>query len=162
VHLGIEEILREKSATPRDHSPRLSLHLHRPSLNDVLVALCNVDPRYTWSKDGATINVYPKSRASDPADFLNSQIERIRVADVPDPGQALTPLSQLFPGVVGYMQTGGDITYAAPWTATFERLSVRQFINRIAEHMGPSGSWFWQGGRDAQFFTFVRGGFNTH
>jgi len=161
MHLGVEEILRARLATPRDRTVRFALHLEHKKVRDILDALCQNDPRYTWAADGSTINIYPKAHTTDSSYFLNFMIERIRLTNVPDPDQALTPLSELFPGVVGYMQTGGDNTYEAPWTVTFGHLTVRQFANRIAEHAGSQTSWVWQGGKDAQVFTFVRGGFHT-
>ena len=116
-------------------------------MRNILNALCAADPRYAWSIEGATIDIYPKNQIGDKADFLNFQIERIRLEEVPDPDQALTPLDKIFPGIVGYMQIGGDNRYAEPWTITFEHLTVRQFANRIAEHMGSNTSWTWQGGK---------------
>jgi hypothetical protein len=44
---------------------------------------------------------------------------------------------------------------------SFEHLAVRQFVNRLAEHMGSQSSWIWQGGRDERMFTFQKGGFQA-
>jgi hypothetical protein len=94
---------------------------------------------------------------------LNLRIDKIIVNGIPDPDQALTPLSKLFPEQqVGYAGSGlGENTYAEPWTAVFDHLTVRQFIDRIAEHMGPRTSWVWQGGKNERMFTFLKGGFHT-
>ena len=43
----------------------------------------------------------------------------------------------------------------------FEHLTVRQFINRMAERMGTQTSWVWQGGKDERMLTFLKGGFHT-
>lgn len=162
LHLGIEEILRERLQSPLDRSVRFSVVLEHKSVRDILNALCAYDARYTWSTDGQTINVYPQARVSDSTDLLNFRIERIELAEIPDPDQALTPLSKLFPGEeIGYMQLGGEAAYDAPWTVTFENLTARQFMNRIAEHIGPRTIWRWQGGKDARVFGFARGGFET-
>jgi hypothetical protein len=161
LHLGIEEVLRERFATPLDRSVRFSLHLEHKKVRDILDALCESDSRYAWSVEGSTIHVYPKDRVGDKTDFLNFEIERIELADVPDPDQALSPLNKLFPGVVGYWELGGSNRYDSPWTVTFVHLTVRQFADRIAEHVGPDTSWVWQGGKDAQVFSFIRGGFHT-
>jgi hypothetical protein len=81
---------------------------------------------------------------------------------IQDPDQALTVLSRQYPDEqVGYMQAGGNISYTEAWTVSFEGLTVRQFVNRLAEHIGPESSWVWQGGRDERMFTFNRGGFQT-
>jgi len=55
----------------------------------------------------------------------------------------------------------GDTSYAEPWSTVLERLTERQFINRIAEHMGNNTVWVWQGGKDERMFTFFRRGFHT-
>jgi hypothetical protein len=161
LHLGIEQALRERLADAADRNVRIfSVRLERKTVRDILDALCKFDPRYQWSTDGQTIDVYPVSRARDASDLLNFRIGQIKLAGIPDPGQALTPLSKQFPGEqVGYMGVGGDSSYREGWTVTFEHVSVRQFIDRITEHMGPASAWVWQGGKDARMFTFIKGGF---
>jgi hypothetical protein len=94
---------------------------------------------------------------------LNLRIPRIAVNGIVNPDQALTPLSKLFPQQqVGYFGPGlGDNTYAKAWTTALENLTVRQFINRIAEHMGPQTVWVWEGGEGERMFTFFKGGFRS-
>jgi hypothetical protein len=162
LHLGIEESLRERLQSPRDRSVKFTLVLEHRTVREILNALCDSDARYMWSTDGASINVYPRTRAGDPTDLLNFRIERIDLTDIPDPFEALTPLSKLFPEKqVGYMQVGGDPSYADAWTVTFEHLTVRELINRLAEHIGPRTSWTWQGGKDGRMFAFFNGGFHS-
>lgn len=164
LHLGFEEIIRGRiQDDPKSLSSHFSLHLQGKTVRQVLDALCDSDARYTWSHDGNSVNIYPKGAEGDRVYLLNLQIERMAFKDIPDPDQALTPLSQLFPEQqVGYFGPGlGDNTYAEPWTAVFEHLTVRQFINRIAEHMGPRTSWVWEGGEQERMFVFLKGGFNT-
>ena len=164
LHLGFEEIIRDDiQDDARALSTHFSLHLENKSVRQILDALCQSDPRYTWSEDAASINVYPRAAKQDPSYLLNLRIDPIAVADIPDPDQALTPLSKLFPEQqVGYFGPGlGDNTYSESWTAVFEHLTVRQFINRIAEHLGSRNSWVWGGGRQERMFTFLKGGFQT-
>lgn len=164
LHLGFEEIIRDDiQDDARALSTHFSLHLENKSVRQILDALCQSDPRYTWSEDAASINVYPRAAKQDPSYLLNLRIDPIAVADIPDPDQALTPLSKLFPEQqVGYFGPGlGDNTYSESWTAVFEHLTVRQFINRIAEHLGSRNSWVWGGGRQERMFTFLKGGFRT-
>jgi hypothetical protein len=164
LHLGFEEIIRNKiQDDPRASGAHFSLHLRDKTVREILNELCKSDARYSWSEDGATINVYPRATAGDSSYLLNLTIEKIDINDVPDPDQALTPLSKYFPKQqVGYAGSilGGN-AYAEPWTTGFERLTVRQFINRIAEHIGPRTSWVWQGGKDERMFTFLKGGFHS-
>ena len=161
--IGVEEIPRGSiRQDPRTNAVHFSVRLENKTVRDVLNALCDSDPHYTWSADGASINVYPKAEAADRSYFPNLIIDRIVLDAVPDPDQALTPLSKLFPEVqVGYIQMGGENTYAKPWTVTFERVTVRQFVNRIAEHIGAQTSWIWQGDQREKMFTFLRGGMGT-
>ncbi|HVT91425.1 MAG TPA: hypothetical protein VHD76_01170 [Bryobacteraceae bacterium] len=162
LHLGFEEVLRERFGTPRDRSVRFSLHLENRKILDILDALCAADPRYGWSVDGSTINVFTKARAQDKTDLLNFWIRQIRLIGVPDPDQALTPLTKLFPQTqIGYMELGGRNAYSEPWTVTFNNLTVRQFANRIAGHMGARTAWIWQGGKDGRAFSFIRGGYHA-
>ena len=164
LHLGFEEIIRGRiQDDPRGLSAHFSLHLENKHVREILDALCESDARYTWSEEGNSINVYPRTTKNDPSYLFNLRIDRIVVTDIPDPDQGLTPLSKLFPGQqVGYLCPGlGDNAYTKPWTAVFEGVTVRQFINRIAEHMGPRTSWVWAGGHGERMFTFLKGGFNT-
>jgi hypothetical protein len=164
LHLGFEEIIRERiQDDPRVQSPHFSLHLRGKTVREVLDTLCSSDARYTWSEDGATIDIYPRATADDPPYLLNLWIDKLVVSGVPDPDQALTPLSKRFPGQqVGYFGSGlGDNTYAAPWTVVFEGLTVRQFISRIAEHRGTRTSWVWEGGKNERMFTFLKDGFHA-
>lgn len=164
LHLGFEEIIRGKiQEDPRALSVHFSLHLANKSVRQVLDALCESDARYAWSEDAASVNVYPRAARPDPSYLLNLRIDHIAVNSIPDPDQGLTPLSKLFIGQqIGYFGPGlGDNSYPEPWTTTFEHLTVRQFINRMAEHMGEQTSWVWQGGRDERMFTFLKGGFHS-
>lgn len=164
LHLGFEEIIRDKiQDDPRAAGPHFRLHLQNATVRTILDQLCRSDGRYLWSQDGDTIDVYPKGTDADSSYLLGLQIRTIELTDTPDPNQALTPLSRQFPTQqIGYAGPAlGDNAYSRPWTTTFENLTVRQFINRIAEHMGSQTSWVWQGGSQERMFTFLKGGFHT-
>jgi hypothetical protein len=164
LHLGFEEVIRDRiQDDPRSLSPHFSLHLEGKTVREILDALCKSDPHYTWSEDEGSIKVYPQATKENSAYLFNLRIDRIVVSDIPDPNQGLTPLSKLFPEQqIGYFGSGlGDNRYLEPWTSVFEHLTVRQFINRIAEHMGPQTSWVWEGGRGERGFIFLKGGFNA-
>jgi hypothetical protein len=160
--LGIEEILRENiNDNPRTQNPHFSLHLENKTVREILDALCDSDARYMWTTDGLSISIYPRATVGNATYLLNQELERINLINVPDPDEALTPLAKLLPDEqVGY--TGfGDVQYAKPWTATFEHLTVRQLINRLAEHLGPRSAWIWQGSKRERMFAFQRGGFRS-
>jgi hypothetical protein len=162
LHLGFEEIIRGNiNDDRRTLNPRFSLHLEDSTVRGILDALCASDTRYTWSTDGLSINIYPTGEG--PAYLLNLMLDRISLSEVPDPDQALTALSRLLPSEqIGYFGPGlGDNQYAQPWTVSFDRITVRQFNNRLAEHMGPRTSWVWAGSPDERMFTFVKGAFKA-
>jgi len=158
LHIGFEEIIRDKiQDDPSTKNPHFSIHLENQTLRTILNALCSSDARYTWSTDGLSINVYPRATVGNSSYFFNRKLESISLTDIPDPGQALTPLSRQLPDEqVGYSQLGGDISYAKPWSVVLEHVTVRQFANRITEHIGARTSWVWQGGIDERMFTFRR------
>jgi hypothetical protein len=163
LNLGVEQVIRDKySDSPTD--VRFSLRLSNASVKVILDTLCAYDGRYTWSTDGDTVNVYPRSVVGDSKYFLNRQLDHITMKDIPDPDEALTPLDRQLPPPrepFGYIQMGGDISYTEPWTVTFEHITVRQFINKVAEHLGRESVWVFQGSGNDRLFTFQRGGLNT-
>jgi hypothetical protein len=164
LNLGIEKVLREKYSDASSRDVRFSLKLSNLSVQEILNSLCAYDGRYTWSTDGNSVNIYPRSVIGDESYFLNRQIDRIAMKDVPDPDEALTPLDRQLPPPrepFGYIQMGGEISYAEPWTVIFEHLTVRQFVNRVTEHLGHQSVWIFQGSGNERLFTFQRGGLTT-
>lgn len=160
LHLGIEQILRNKPSDSEDRSIRFSLHLKNKTVRNILYALCLKDPRYTWSTDGVSIDIYPRSIVGDRSYLLNLEIQQISLTNISDPDRVFLPLHKMFPREeIGYFQLGGDISYAQPWTVSFNPLTVRQLINRVAEHIGPRSSWIFHGSRDDRMFTFQKGAF---
>jgi hypothetical protein len=161
LHLGIEEILRARWSDLPIPPLKFSLTLQNATVREILNALCERDIRYQWSAEGATINVIPRDSVRNTAFFLNQKIPQIELSDVPDPYQALAPLARLLPEEqLGYAGVGGDSSYAQTWTARFEDVAVRQFINRISEHIGPRGGWILSGAKDQRFFFFFQFGFH--
>jgi hypothetical protein len=160
LHLGIEEILRARWSDVPDPPIKFSLKLQNATVRGILDALCERDSRYQWSPDGATINVFPRDTLRDATFFLNKRIPQLELSDVPNPEQALTPLARLLPDEqLGYAGVGGDSSYAQTWTKEFEEVTVRQFVNRISEHIGPRGGWILNGSKEQRFFFFFQFGF---
>lgn len=160
LHIGLEEVLRSKLQDPRDRSVQFSASLDHRTVRQILDGLCKLDSRYTWSSEGQSINVYPRATIGDESYLLNLTLNAIALDEIPDPQQGLTPLARLLPGQqIGYAQIGGDSDYTKAWSAVFNHLTVRQFINRLAEHMSPRTAWIWQGGKDSRMFGFFKNGF---
>jgi hypothetical protein len=162
LHLGIEEIIQDKSSEPPDRSIRFSLSLHDVTVRDIIDTLCKSDRRYIWSSDGSSVNVYPRESVGNSSYLLNRELDSIALKNINGPSDALTPLMKLVPGEqLGYAGIGMGINndYPERWSAVFKKLTVRQLMNRISEHNGPRGGWIWSGSRDQRFFAFFERGF---
>lgn len=160
LHMGFEEILRAPDSTNKN--VRFSIDLQNASVEDILNTLCQFDARYTWSVDGASINIYPRVTADEATYLLNLVIDKIQLTNIPDPDKVFPPLHERLPKEqLAYAQLGGDISYETPWTTRFEHVTVRQLMNRVAEHLGPRSSWILRGATTERVFTFQRGEFHV-
>jgi hypothetical protein len=160
LHLGIEEIIRDKFSEPTDRSIRFSLNLHDVTVRDILETLCKSDDRYTWSTDGSSVNVYPRQIVGNSSYLLNRELDSIALKNINGPSDALTPLVKLLPDEqLGYAGITVNNDYAEPWNAVFNHLTVRQLMNRLSEHNGPRGGWIWTGSTGQRFFAYFERGF---
>lgn len=161
LQLGVEEVLRDKVQDPPPQGPRFSLLLHNNTVREILDVLCSYDNRYMWSQDGRTINIYPKATVDDKSYLLNRSLQYITVTAILNPEAGLTFLDKQLPPPreqLAYAGAGGDSSYNDPWTHAFEGLKVRQFINRLSEHMGSHTTWVFYGAKQERLFTFRKGG----
>jgi len=162
--LGFEEVLRERFADPTTRDPHFDLELKNKTVREVLNALCLRDPRYTWSVDGSTINVYPRATVEDTSYLLNRRLVKFELNEITGVDQGLLAIVHQLPPPeeqVAHVQMGGDSSYPPePWKASFQNLSVRQAINQLVAHMGPRACWVFHGSRDFRSFTFLRSGFH--
>lgn len=156
-HIGLEEILVDHWGDLQQ--VQFSVQLNDVSVKEVLDTLCRYDSRYTWSLDGATVDVYPRATTDDPNYLPNRKISKIVVTELQDPYQVFGPLQKLLPSgeQLGYMGIGGDTSYPQPWTTELHDITVRQLMNRAAEHMGPRSSWIFHGSKQNRFFGFHKG-----
>jgi hypothetical protein len=163
LHLGLEEVLRDKVSDATVRGPHFSFSIRNATARVIVDHLCKYDDRYTWSIDGTTINIYPKETTGDASYLLNRQLDRITVTEIPDPAEGLTFLDRQLPPPreqLAYAQAGGNFAYSAPWSEAFNSVTVRQYINRLSEHMGPHTSWVFYGSKQERLFTFLKGGFH--
>jgi hypothetical protein len=115
LHLGIEEIIQDKSSELPDRSIRFSLSLHDVTVRDIIDTLCKSDRRYTWSVDGSSLNVYPRETVGNPSYLLNRELDSIALKNINGPSDALTPLMKLVPGEqLGYAGIGMGINNDYP------------------------------------------------
>jgi hypothetical protein len=160
LHLGFEEVLQDATSPS---PPRFSLSLKNSTIRQILDALCAHDTRYTWRQDGATLNIFPKEISGSDSYLLNRKLERITVTTISSPEAALAFLDRQLPPPreqLAYAGAGGDSHYSAPWTQSYDDITVRQFINRVSEHMASHTSWVFYGSKQERLFTFRKGGFH--
>lgn len=164
LHLSVEEILKERSLQQvDDHQSRFSIHVKGKSVRQILDLLCSSDGRYVWTQNGNTINVYPVATRDDPSYLMNLRLRRILVTDLTSPEGGLAFLDKQLPvprQQLGYASGGGNSSYLKPWTQSWRDITVRQFINRLSEHMGDRTSWVLYGAKNERYFTFEEGGFH--
>jgi hypothetical protein len=159
---GFERVLKQKLSGPDVPDPQLTLHIQNQSIRGILDALCKADPRYTWSVDGAMVDVFPRDVVGDSTYLLNRHLSGFDLKNATDVQNGLLAIvRQLPPPVeqIAQAQAGGDDPYPPrPWNITLENVTVRQVINRLAEHGGPYGIWIFGGSKEFRAFGF----FNTH
>lgn len=159
---GFEHTLKKKITDPEVPEPHLNLELENKTVRQILEALCRSDPRFTWSMDGLTVNVYPRATIDNPSYLLNRKLPIFDLNNATDPDDGLFAIVHELPPPaeqIANAQVGGADTYPPqPWTVTFRDLTVRQVVNRLALHGGPCGIWIFGGAEDFRSFGF----FNTY
>ena len=154
LHLGFEEVLRADWADA-PVQVEFSMSMEDKTVREILDALCERDSRYAWSVDGSTVNIYPRNDHTEPEFLLNQELRHIEFMNVDDAYSALTPLARILPKEqIGYAGVGGSPDFSKPWSGKFDNLTVRQYVNRIAEHLGTHGGWMLSGAKDQRFFFF--------
>ena len=162
--MGFEHELKSKQTDPPIQDPRLTLHLTATTVREALDAMCHADGRYTWSTDGAFVNVYPIKTITDASYLMNRRLTKLDLKDLTDTQQGLLAIVNQLPPPkeqVAIAQIGvGDDSYPPePWTTSYENLTVRQAINRLVRHMGERSSWAFTGSADFRAFAFDKRGF---
>jgi hypothetical protein len=159
---GFEKVLKETLTSPDIPDPSFSLQLKGKTVREVIDALCQADPRFTWSMDGPTVNVFPRAVTSDGSYLLNRRLDRFELKNATDVNEGLFAIPRQLPPPfeqVANAQLGGADPYPPePWTVTYYSLTVRQVVNRLALHGGPCAVWIFGGARDFRSFGF----FNTY
>lgn len=161
LNLGLEAVLKKKTSDPVT-DPRFTLKLENKTVREILDALCASDNRFTWSSDASGVNIFPRATIGDVSYFLNRRIDQLNISSASDPYDALTPLVRLFPTEqLAYAHLGVSVNFSQPWSATFKQLTVREFLNRLAAHLGPSGGWTFYGAENARWFNFHKGPYSV-
>jgi hypothetical protein len=159
---GFERMLKNRLSDPEISDTPLTLRLQNKSMREILDALCEADPRYTWSVDEGTVDVFPRAIVGDDSYLLNRRLRRFELKNATDVQNGLLAIARQLPPPVEQIaeaQLGGADPYPPePWSITLEDVTVRQVINKLAAHGGPYGTWIFGGAKDFRAFGF----FNTH
>jgi hypothetical protein len=159
LSFGFESVLKAKFADPEVQDVRFNLALQNKSVREILDGLCSMDVRYTWSQDGATINVYPRETVGTSSYLLNRRLDTWEITDITDVQYGLLAIVQQLPGPreqLAIAQIGGSSSYPNAWTGTFQNITVRQAVNRIAGQLGPRTYWHLSGSREFRSFSFFK------
>lgn len=141
LSISVEGVLPEEGKTT---DPRFRADIKDHTVAEAFNWLCDLDPRYTWTRDGNMVNFFPRRYRDDQTYFFNRTLplmhfENARMASdaaiqvvhqLGDPNENLICLS-----------IGGNQTFAKAWSATFHDITVRQALNRIAQQLGPTYGW---------------------
>ncbi|HXE91722.1 MAG TPA: hypothetical protein VNK82_12255 [Terriglobales bacterium] len=155
--VSIEYPLTSTTTRTLPPSPRFTARVEDKTLREVLDWLFTLDSRYTWSRDLVMVNVLPRSKTGDQLYLLNRRLALVSFQDVPDAEKAVFAVLRLVPDKKenpAVLQLGHKPTFGAPWTATFEEMTVREAFNRIAQQLGPSYGWQYTGTEEFQLITF--------
>lgn len=141
VAISIEGILPEQGTVA---NPKFQAKVENRTLSEVLTWLCALDGRYAWSRDGNMVNLFPKAQGDDPHYLFNRRLSVLHFQDIRQSGDAaLEVVRQLGDPTehLIFLGVGGTQSFAKPWTETFNDITVRQALNRIAQQLGPSYGW---------------------
>ena len=157
---GFEREMKTSLLDPEIPDPLLTLQIQDKSIRKILDALCDADSRYTWSMDGATVDVFPRTVIADPSYLLNRKLDSFELRNASDVQDGLLAIARQLPPPVEQIaqaQIGGDDSYPPEsWTVTLENVTVRQVVNRLAEHCGPCAVWIFGGAKDFRAFGFFK------
>lgn len=154
---AFEYILKTRFTDPPIPDVRFTLHLENRTVRDILEALCGYDNRYTWSLDDKTINVYPKSIVGDDSYLMNRRLPNLALRNVVNAESAMFSSVSQLPSPfeqIAFAQAGGTTGYATAWNSTFQNITMRQAMNRIASNLGPHGGWVLSGSNDFRTIGF--------
>ena len=141
ISISIEGILPAKGTVA---NPKFTARIEKQTISDLLTWLCALDTRYTWSRDGNMINLFPRMFLNDKNYFFNRLLPELRFQDARDSGDAAIDIVHRLGDPnehLIFMGIGGTQSFAKPWTATFHDITVRQALNRIAQQLGPTYGW---------------------
>lgn len=149
---SLEYILPPPQA-PLPTDPKFTDKITGVTLAEALDWLCRLDPRYTWSRDGTTINIFPRASLEGENYYFTRKLSHLVFRDERNAYDAiekvLTPISSPKEAVIKYT---GVRDYQTPLSATFTNITVREALNRLIQHLSPTEGWMVTGNQEVMLF----------
>ncbi len=147
------EIILPPPQAPQPTNPRFTARTSGVTLAEALDWLCTVDPRYTWSRDGTTINIFPQTSLEEKNYYFTRRLSHLVFRDERNAFDALpkvlTPISSPKEAV---LTLKGVRDYQIPLSATLTNITVREALNRLRQHLSPTEGWMVTGNQEVMLF----------
>jgi len=141
--------------SPPPPDPRFTARINHVTVKEVLDWLCDLDPRYAWRRDGQTVNIVPRDKLNDPNYLFNRKLPKLTFADSVSADDTLQPILQpVSQDGESVVQLSGIGNFSKPWSATFENITVRAALNRVAENLGVGHGWMVTGNDKTRLISF--------
>jgi hypothetical protein len=154
ISISIEGVLPEEGIIA---NPKFSVNIENRTIAEVLDQLCRLDTRYVWTRDGNNVNLFPKASLNDRNYFFDRVLPELDFRDLRELSDAIVAIDHQADdprGGVILMGIGQTHGFADPWTQSFNNLTVRQALNRIARRLGPTYGWQIGGTNKARLIVF--------
>jgi hypothetical protein len=141
IAISIEGILPAEGTVT---NPKFTVRIENRSLAEVLTLLCELDNRYSWARDGKMVNLFPRALQNDPTYLFNQRLPVLHFENIREVSDAVMQVIHQVPGPpkqLIYWGLGGTQNFAKPLSVTYDDLTVRQAMNRIAQQLGPTFGW---------------------
>jgi hypothetical protein len=155
--LSVEYPLGEKISGPAPPAKTVTATVSPGTVKQVLDQLCDLDPTFTWIRNGKMVNVIPRGLENDPGYVLNRKVDELTFENVRQADDAVMKIVGQLPGPreqIAVLEAGVSLDFARPWTTTFKDVTVREVLDAIAQQFGPSWGWQFSGGQDFRMVTF--------
>lgn len=156
ISVSVERVLGAEDASKMDPEFTATLQGGKPSV--VLDEVCALDGRYAWSRDENTLNVFPRRLVGDPDYAFNRRTTDFNLSEVTSPAVAAIQAANELSGPRGHLTVldVGGFDFPKPWTVTFKGVTLRQAMNRIAEHACSTCGWQLSGTEATPIVMFYR------
>lgn len=147
------EYILPPPAAPRPIDPKFTDTITGVSLAEALDWLCKLDPRYTWSRDGTTINIFPRASQEEKNYYFTRKLSNLVFREERNAYDAIPkvfkPISSPKEAVIKWT---GVRDYQTPLSATFTNITVRGALNRLIQHVSPTEGWMVTGNQEVMLF----------